>query len=965
MTEVALAAARRSLVRESPVGCFLRGYFADTLKLESGRFDDDVTLDELGIDSVEIPGLVDRIAGFTGVELQMADFVASRTVGDLIARIAPVDPVPRPPAPAASRDRTRSPGALPDRAAPGAAGTAGEAAHHFGEFMNPHLAERLGAMHLDREYVRGEGLVLTDAEGRMVLDFTSQYGALPFGYNDPDIWRAVDRFRDAKTPSFAQVSLLGPASALAAKLIQIAPKGLARVTFANSGAEAIEAAIKLCRAKTGRRSILSTQGGFHGKTMGALSATGRIEYQAPFGLPAPGFATIPYNDRRALQRAFEEAEEPYAAFIVEPIQGEAGVIVPDGRYLLEVRRLCRRHGVLLVIDEVQTAFGRTGRLFATADEIEPDVLVLAKGLSGGLVPFGACLCRAEVYTREFALHHSSTFAGHGLGAAIGDAAIDILRDPRRALLARVNKMGMTLLSGLRRLRDRHPEIIADVRGHGLMIGVEFHNLRAADTDNLIAIASAQQKLTAMIASYLLNVHAIRVAFTLNNGNVMRVQPALTVSDEQCERFLAAFAETLDAFATRNIAIVYAGIRGRKITASASRPPLPRRRPLASLAGTRTPRFAFLYHPPDAASLRYLDGTFTDLPSDLQEDFARNIALSADPFVAAQTRYVSPQGDEACGTFIILPHTAERLLALSREERERLLDHCVALARDNGARVLGLGAFTSVISDGGKTLSGKGFAITSGNSLTVVAGLHQLQRALARRQSALAATAVAVVGAGGSIGRAMAILLAREARSLVCFGNPARPERTMERLQQVALDLCGRLLGWAADPQSTGGEMLAHVRELLRRSPGRQMMPARLLSVLVDDGRLLLSVDPRDLRAAQGVVAAASATRGFLEGAHLGRNAILCDLSRPAVLKDALAATRPDVTVVEGGQVALPHQTDLGPFGLPAGRLYACMAETVLLTFEGAERDYSIGRDLSLEDIVAMERCALRHGMHFV
>ena len=282
--------------------------------------------------------------------------------------------------------------------------------HPYIEFVNPHLGKLLQDIGLDKRFQRGQGPYLYDHTGQEYLDCIAAYGALPFGYNPPEIWRALHELEARQEPSFIQPSLLEAAGELAARLIALAPSGFQYVTFANSGAEAVEAAFKLVRAKTGKPVILSTRNSFHGKTLGALSATGNENYQSAFGAPVPGFRHIPYGDLEALESYLAEHAGDTAAFIVEPIQGEGGIVEPPQGYLKQVQELCARHGVRTIFDEIQTGLGRTGALFACAEEgVTPDVMVLAKALGGGLIPIGAVLCRAEVYTEDFGLKHSSTF----------------------------------------------------------------------------------------------------------------------------------------------------------------------------------------------------------------------------------------------------------------------------------------------------------------------------------------------------------------------------------------------------------------------------------------------------------------------------------------------------------------------------------------------------------------------------
>ena len=216
--------------------------------------------------------------------------------------------------------------------------------HPFARCVNPHLADLLGRLWLDKRFVRGEGCELIDEKGRRYLDCIAAYGALPFGFNPAEIWQSLLDVRRSGEPSFVQPALLDAAGELAERLLAIGPPNLRYVTFANSGAEAVEACIKLCRIATGRLGILSANNSFHGKTLGALSATGNPHYQEGFGAPASDFHTIPYGDVEALRHELETRPGYYAAFLVEPIQGEGGIVVPPAGYLTQVRDLCTRAG---------------------------------------------------------------------------------------------------------------------------------------------------------------------------------------------------------------------------------------------------------------------------------------------------------------------------------------------------------------------------------------------------------------------------------------------------------------------------------------------------------------------------------------------------------------------------------------------------------------------------------------------
>ena len=232
------------------------------------------------------------------------------------------------------------------------------------DLLNPTLYKIFKSFQLDKNYLLGEGSYLVDEKGISYLDFIAQFGAIPFGYNPDFIWDKLEEVRRKTLPSLVQPSLPGEALKLANALAAVSPGKLAYCTFCQSGTEAVEAAIKLARSTTGREIILSTYNSFHGKSLGSLSATGKISYQSPFRAPVPGFIYIPYDDAASLQAVLDEQSDRIAAFMVEPVQGEGGIIVPRPGYLKAAEQLCRQYGVLFIVDEIQTGLGRSGALFA-------------------------------------------------------------------------------------------------------------------------------------------------------------------------------------------------------------------------------------------------------------------------------------------------------------------------------------------------------------------------------------------------------------------------------------------------------------------------------------------------------------------------------------------------------------------------------------------------------------------------
>jgi putrescine aminotransferase len=431
---------------------------------------------------------------------------------------------------------------------------------NFKTYMNPGLSVYLGLLDFDKLYVRAEGVYTWDSENKRYMDFLGGYGSLNLGHNHP---RVIEAIRQVNTmPNLLQASMNATAAALAHNLAQITPGKLNNTFFCNSGAEAVEGAIKLARITTGRPRIVSCGSGFHGKTMGSLSITGRAKYQKGFEPMLPACSTVDFCQLEELEEQLRTKD--VAAFIVEPIQGEGGIIIPHEGYLKEVQNLCRKYGTLLVADEIQTGLGRTGTMFASEHEgIEPDILCLAKSLGGGIMPIGAMITTQELWNKAYGgiekcLLHTSTFGGNTWATAAGIATLEVLIE--EDLPARAAQLGEYLMEGLRTLQQTYP-IIREVRGRGLLVGIEFE---PATKGMLAKVAGAVNKLSAeylgaMVAGVLLNNHQIITAYTLNNPNVVRLEPPLIVTREQIDEVLNALNDTFE----KNTSLIGFGLASGK------------------------------------------------------------------------------------------------------------------------------------------------------------------------------------------------------------------------------------------------------------------------------------------------------------------------------------------------------------------------------------------------------------------
>jgi acetylornithine/succinyldiaminopimelate/putrescine aminotransferase len=417
--------------------------------------------------------------------------------------------------------------------------------------LNPDRRFLLEHIRFDKPIVRAEGHYLYDKTGEAYLDFLAQYGAVPFGHNPKVLWDAIQKVWMKREPGLVQPLISPGAEALAEILTEVGPCGPGYVTFTNSGAETVEAAIKLARSKTNRPVILSTYKGFHGKTLGALSATWNSKYRKPFLLDTRNFDHISYGDLVALEQRLNTGE--VAAFIVEPIQGEAGMITPPSGYLSSAADLCRKAKTLFILDEIQTGLGRTGKLFAAEHEdIKVDIMLLAKALGGGLVSLGACVCAEHVWNSDFGLYHSSTFANNHLSCSIGLATVNVLLANDRALVREVEEKGAYLRRALEYIVHAYPKAFAAVSGHGLMQGlhlVEWDGKQSYFLSHASSIGTA----VPLICGYLMAQHHILTAPAFNQSNVLRIEPPLTIKRSEIDRLLVALEDVAQRITTRDFA----------------------------------------------------------------------------------------------------------------------------------------------------------------------------------------------------------------------------------------------------------------------------------------------------------------------------------------------------------------------------------------------------------------------------
>ena len=378
--------------------------------------------------------------------------------------------------------------------------------------------------------VRGEGLTVEDIDGNLFLDFAAGIAVNSTGHSHPQVVAAIKE-QAAELIHFSASDFYLPIyPEVCRQLARLAPMSeRARVYLGNSGTEVVEASIKLARFATKRPYIVAFLGAFHGRTYGSVSLTAsKAKYHAGFGPLLPGVFHAPYGrveDLRWFDDVLFDKLAPaneVAAVIVEPIQGEGGYIVPEDGFLEGVRRICDEHGILLVADEIQSGAGRTGRMWAVDHwGVEPDILLTAKGIASGM-PIGGLVARAEILEAWAAGHHGSTYGGNPVACAAALATIDLLEG---GLVQNASERGMQAMAGLRTLQERYPYLVCDVRGKGLMIGVEFDTAEHAEEVQWGAFE--------------------RGLLVLECGrSTVRMSPALTVSPEEMATALRLFSDAV-------------------------------------------------------------------------------------------------------------------------------------------------------------------------------------------------------------------------------------------------------------------------------------------------------------------------------------------------------------------------------------------------------------------------------------
>jgi putrescine aminotransferase len=409
-----------------------------------------------------------------------------------------------------------------------------ETVEGFREHVNPGFLSYRKTVTKDGQFAAVEwsdnGSCFKDVNGKEYIDCLGGFGIYNVGHRNPKVVKAVTD--QLQRQALHSQDLLDPLRAMLAKILgEITPGDLKYAFFTNSGTESVEAALKLAKMYSERTTFISTTHAFHGKSLGSLSGTAKGMFRKPFLPLIPGFRHVPFGDIDMMRKTFETCSlvgEDVAAVILEPIQGEGGIILPPENYLKQVRELCDKFGALLIFDEVQTGMGRTGKMFA-ADlyDVVPDILCLAKAFGGGVMPAGAIVAKEDVFKSWFSnpFMHTTTFGGNPLACAAAIATISVLLEEK--LPERAEEVGEYFLKELKDAAKGHEDKVLEIRGQGLMIGIEFH----------------QDEIGYEVSKGMFD-RGILVAGTLINSKTIRIEPALTIRYEEVDTVVRSFKEVL-------------------------------------------------------------------------------------------------------------------------------------------------------------------------------------------------------------------------------------------------------------------------------------------------------------------------------------------------------------------------------------------------------------------------------------
>ncbi len=926
----------------------------------------------------------------------------------------------------------------------------------FTQYVKPYLGKVLSAICLDVEYIRAERdmLYYHDASGAEVpvLDMIGGYGSLIFGHNHPRIIAHAKQVLDAGTAIHAQFSLRGNAGKVAEVLNRILRREIRTeepflATFANSGAEAVETALKHAEfarilklsallddislnIETVRNSLrrgeatipeniyafsslretvfdvqnfedlivgiinynatqlskrplfLALEKSFHGKLMGSVQLTYNKMFRRPFQYLGLNVRFVPMDQPDILERILKderrvlfdlaiengvvrlvERELPvFSAFIIEPIQGEGGIRLLTPEFAHIIRRFCNTVGCPLIVDEIQSGLGRAGTFLASSlIGLQGDYYLLSKSLGGGIAKISVLLVRQSLYCEKFGVIHSSTFADDDFSCAIALQVLDMLEENNGAAYHQAAERGEQMMRAFNRLKADYPEIVKEVRGKGLFIGIEFHPQDHASS--MILRGSAySDSLGYLLAGYLLRNQGIRVAPTGSASHVLRFEPSIFITDAEIQRLEMALRSVCDLLRFQDVQALVAPFADQSRTSSNTRArdfrtiEISHHRTSEETLSRPVRKVAFINHLISPEGLRQVDPSLAGLA----EHKLREFVLRMDPMKKTApyppVRIHSPLGTAV--DFILYPlcvaseQMGHYLATGEFDDIRHDIEERVLAAKEDGCEVAGLGMYTSIVTKNCTTLKVSQIGLTSGNALTIAMGIEAMEKAAMDRHWNMETLSLVVVGAAGNIASTYCTLFAERLSRIILVGT--QHHTSAQRMKKVVYAIYQHC--WE---QIVAGRALHGIPARLMDEPlirfWRHGQPptkeaGRAISEFLEkqygqDPFITIGNDDQVIRQGQLVLCAANSPTPFLNTDHFQEAAVICDIAVPGNIVSGLSSERPDLLTLQGGIVATPNGESL-PAGtrafLSEGQLFACMAETAVLGLSGFKEHYSYG-----------------------
>lgn len=941
--------------------------------------------------------------------------------------------------------------------------------HDYSHYCRPKLGKLLKLIRLDISYQRAAGDYLyypntvdNDVE---VVDFLGGYGASLFGHNHPVLVEEAIRHYQRQTPFNAQASCRSAAASLAKQLVkQVSHTTMDDyvVHFANTGAEAVETALKHCefdrhqtlktlienvsqtnsklvvdlrnsnitldddfwltadrllpdhhhcdflsvfdavkqhnlRALSSASVFISLEGGFHGKTSGALGLTHNEEYRLPFSHLGPrvkfvsagniGRITDVINDHELHIFEFQLKDNKVkllecrfaniSGMFIEPIQGEGGIRELSKEFVQQCRETADQYGFPIIFDEIQSGMGRTGRFIASEQfDVKGDYYLFGKSLGGGLSKISAVLVRRAIYQEEFGLLHTSTYAEDDFSSTIALKSLALLE--KDGLIECCRSAGTYLKQQLLLLQTRYPRVIEEVRGQGLMLGISISDMLDSGSRALMMF-SKNGYLLYLLAGYLLHEHRIRVAPTLSNSGTLRIEPSAYISKENCDRLIYALDVMCEILDKCNFHLLTRYILGLE---------QPLNKPVISnyrkeferyVRPTETKSVAFIGHFIHSEDLIHWDQSLDLYTSEQRKALMDMIYDMVGPAIYDQYTVDSRTGSRVVFNFIGLCSDSDLMYRHLKQRKldkiRSLVNDAVEIAAKAGSSVVGFGGYSSIVTGNCRKAKADNIALTTGNSLTVAMGIAALQQVATDNGIDLTDACFGAVGANGNIASVFSQIMAESVPKMVLFGQTD----SEHRLQQTADKIYAQTIRAIMLEDSTSNDKSSSAKGIagvirssdttlayrINASPltaNDTGLYQKFLSELGQQAPIQISTDLAELTRCNLILGASNMPDAIIYPHHIGSGpVIICDVSVPNDAAPELAKLK-NVILIKGGVVKLPANPEFLIHGLPLekGHVFACMAETLLLGLTGITDNFSYGT-INKEQVKLIAGLAELHG----